>query len=155
MTDTEINTIDNLPAVTEGHAGRDLHIAKLRLSGMTMPEIADQVGLTHQRVSQILSQDHVRSVIADTLQSLSLAAPQVGHRLLGHIEQDDDDNRSLKAIDTYSKIIGIASPHASIYVQNMMINNNTAVISSEMSDLLASKRVDRDQDADIIDVVSD
>lgn len=148
-----IDNVNNLPAISSKNGVRNLSIARLHLSGMSQSEIAEKVGLSQVQISNILKDDNIKAVINDTIKGMVLAAPQIGNKLIAHCLDEDDKGISVKAISEYNKAIGIVGTHANVYVNNLMVSNQTLnVLSDEMGSLLASRRIDRPQDAEVIDI---
>jgi hypothetical protein len=135
---------------------RNLTIARMHLNGMSYDDIGEKVGLSKTQIGTILHDDNIKAVINSTIRGMALAAPSIGNRLIDHCMQEDDPDRSVKAIGEYNKVVGIASPHASIYIQNMLVSGGVNLISPGLAGLIGSGSTQVVQDTEeIIDIDPD
>ena len=146
----------NLTPDNPGRTCRDLHIAEMRAKGMTTIEIGKQTNLTHQRISQIINDDEIKSIIEDTQRKYIAEAPEISDRFL-MLCKDEDKSISTKNIAEYHKIVGISPSHANNqFIQNIYNDNSQVVVSEGIIELLKGRTVRADFewccDAQVVDI---
>lgn len=123
-----------------GRIRRDLQIAEQRANGMITTDIAASHGISHQRVSQILSDDKIKAILDKTHRRYAAAATGIGKEFIKLCLDDDKDIKS-RNIREYHKIMGIAPNHsASVFIQNIYNTTNHLEIHSNVTELMDHKR---------------
>jgi len=140
---------------------RNLTIVELALAGQTVREIADQVGLTYPRISQILNDKEYKDLLEQghKRQILSLHHAIDKHDTL---IDSEDEKVALGAVQLRYKTIGILPSHTqATYIQTLNIQSNIvidAATSKAIDDMLEYKRsllpstVSPPTDTNVIDV---
>jgi len=105
------------------HTRRDLNIAEMYCDGQSTLDIAKSVGLSNQRISQILNTDQIKQIVDTTLRGYLAHAPVVKDKFLKHISSDDD-KISLDAIKEWHKVTRLSSPHTDVHLLNQIYVDN-------------------------------
>ena len=136
---------NSLAKGTPKRISRDLHIAELRATGKSVLEIAKETSLSHQRVSQILSDKQIKEILEEAQRYYISKAPEIKENFI-KLCMDENKKISLDAIKEWHKITGIApSQIQSQFLQQIYVDNRT--ISPEtMSNLEKMLALKREQD---------
>jgi len=140
-------TMPNLTPDNPARLRRDLDIASMRSSGQTLVEIGENVGISNQRVSQILNQDHIKKVLDTVYLKYVEAAPDLSVKFLA-LCNSDDASISLAAIKAWHKMLGLSpTPASSIFLQqiNMHIQEGNANPSQGLMAWSGMESPDEDQ----------
>jgi hypothetical protein len=93
---------------------RDLEVARLRLEGESVREIANHVGLGPSQVSNILSDKEIKKILDREMRVYASHAKGIGKQFLKRC-YDPDKHVRLKAIEGYHKIMGMAPTHTEFF----------------------------------------
>lgn len=103
---------------------RDLEVARLRLEGKPVREIANQVGLGPSQVSNILSDKEIKDILEREMRVYAAPAKGIGKQFL-KLRHDPDKHVKLKAIEGYHKVMGMGRRHTqNLFIQNLMVQQN-------------------------------
>ena len=123
------------------------------LQGLDQHTIAKKVGLTQQRVSQILNNEpEIKKVLEDGQKAQVLLIPLAVQK---HTEllDSEDEKIALEAAKLIYKNTGITPSHAqSVYIQNLTVSQQN-IISPDILALL--DRINETKDSQEITVSSD
>jgi len=116
----------------------------MRAQGKTTNEIADKFNISQPRVSQILSDDKIKSLLTNVHKMYAAASKGIGREFLKLCFDSDKKIRS-DNIKEWHKIMGIAPSHAqSVFIQNIYNDNRRMAVAPEVVTLL--------QDAGLYDI---
>ena len=114
---------------------RDVTIASLRAKGQTCREIAKKVHLSHMQVSRELKKESIKDKLEEMLSYYATYTEDVAKGFMELVLDDDKDVRS-KNIVEYHKVMGINTPHAPIFIQQIFQDNRVQILSPHVQQLL-------------------
>jgi len=114
---------------------RDVTIATLRAKGQTCREIAKEVHLSHMQVSRELKKESIKDKLEEMLSYYATYTEDVAKGFMELVLDDDKDVRS-KNIAEYHKVMGINTPHAPIFIQQIFQDNRVQILSPHVQQLL-------------------
>ena len=139
----QAKTTHNLTKDNPERIRRDLTITELRSQGKSVREIGQEVGISKQRVSQILNDKEIKEILDDTQRYYVSKAPEVKKEFIRLCLGAEKESDRVKAIGDYNKIIGITPMHTqSPFIQQIYVDNRTVTSDTHqgLADLLALKR---------------
>lgn len=103
-------------------AYRNVSIAKELLAGKNQRQIAEEHDISQAQVSRILSKDEQKTLIDNAVQH---NIKELETALLRHdsLIASKDEGIALKGVDLRYKVVGIATPHPSVFIQNVHQDN--------------------------------
>ena len=114
---------------------RDVTIATLRAKGQTCREIAKEVHLSHMQVSRELKKESIKDKLEEMLSYYATYTEDVAKGFMELVLDDDKDVRS-KNIAEYHKVMGINTPHAPFFIQQIFQDNRVQILSPHVQQLL-------------------
>ena len=145
------------------HLRRNLTIVELLIQGKSQKDIAKVVGITKQRVSQILREDDTcKEILKREQQRLIAHSPEATNTIINLMRNSEDEKVRQSSAVHIHKTIGIMPSHSqSVYIQTLNIQSNIVIdtaTSRAIDDMLEYKRsllpstVSPPTDASVIDV---
>jgi len=121
--------------ITDGKIKEDALIAELRLEGKTLREIGKITGRTKDTIAKRLKKEHVRKLLEYGARREAMRIPAACDTL-DQLLQSEDEGIRMKVAEITLKNMGIASPHASIFIQNIYHDQRIQLISPHVQEIL-------------------
>ena len=113
-----------MPANKAKKQQQNVTIAQLRATGKNCREIAKCVNLSHVQVSRRLKDSDVKDRIDGMLKYYVSYDKEVQAKFMSLVLSDIPDIRQ-KAITEYHKVMGITTPHPSISIERLYVDNRS------------------------------
>lgn len=114
---------------------QDTTIAELRSQGLTCREISAKLGIHFTQIARRLKDSDVQDIMNETFKFYSLHAEEIREKFIGLCKHSNPDIKS-KNIAEYHKVMGMNSPHASIYIANLYQDNRKQIISPHVQAII-------------------
>lgn len=130
---------------------QDNTIAELRSQGLSCREISAKLGLHYTQIAKRLRDSDVQDILNETMKFYSLHAEDIRIKFMG-LCKHFDPTISSKNIAEYHKVMGMNSPHTSIFIQNLYQDNRKQIISPHVQDIISKYSTDS---AEVIELIED
>ncbi len=120
---------------TAKRAEQNATIAGLRSQGMNCRDIGKELNLSHSQIAKRLKDSDIQDILSETLKYYATYADKIAFDFIALCDHEDPVIRG-KNIAEYHKVMGMNSPHTSIFIQNLYQDNRKQIISPHVQAII-------------------
>ncbi len=114
---------------------QDTTIAELRGKGLTCREISAKLGIHFTQIARRLKDSDVQDILQETVKFYALHAEEIREKFIGLCKHRDPLVKG-KNITEYHKVMGMAGPQTSIFIESFYQDNRKQIISPHVQAII-------------------